>query len=129
MAMDAWSFRCACYHSIHSYALSARVSPVAFYEGTGYLYHSICVSLSQFPLHNRIHIFFLNVQDHKSKAISVLSKIYDFSRLEDEIDYLTTQIEEERQKRANIRYMDVFRIKEIRLAFIVGAGLQVRVKI
>jgi len=66
----------------------------------------------------------LFMKDHKSKAISVLSKIYDFSRLEDEIDYLTTQIEEERQKRANIRYMDVFRIKEIRLAFIVGAGLQ-----
>ena len=129
MAMDAWSFRPACHRSVHSYDLSAGVSPVAFYEGTRYLYHSICVSLTQFPLHNRIHIFYLNVQNDKSKAISVLSKIYDFSRLEDEIDYLTAQVEEERQKRANIRYMDVFRIKQIRLAFVVGAGLQVRVEI
>lgn len=129
MAMDAWSFRRACHHSVHSYDLSARVSPVAFYEGTRYLYHSICVSLTQFPLHKCIHIFYLNVQNDKSKAISVLSKIYDFARLEDEIDYLTAQVEEERQKRANVRYLDVFRIKEIRLAFVVGAGLQVRVKI
>lgn len=66
------------------------------------------------------------MQDDKSKAISVLSKIYDFPRLEDEIDYLSSQLEEEQHKKKNVSYMDVFKSKEIRLAFLAGAGLQVQ---
>ncbi|XP_038898024.1 inositol transporter 1 [Benincasa hispida] len=66
----------------------------------------------------------LFMKDDKSKAISVLSKIYDFPRLEDEIDYLSSQLEEEKHKKKNVSYMDVFKSKEIRLAFLAGAGLQ-----
>ena len=66
------------------------------------------------------------MQNDRSKAISVLSKIYEFPRLEDEIDYLSSQLEEEQKKRKDVSYWDVFRRKEIRLAFLAGAGLQVR---
>lgn len=41
MAMDAWSFRRPSCHSVLSYALYARVSPMAFYEGTENLNHYI----------------------------------------------------------------------------------------
>uniref|UniRef100_A0A803Q6X9 Major facilitator superfamily (MFS) profile domain-containing protein n=1 Tax=Cannabis sativa TaxID=3483 RepID=A0A803Q6X9_CANSA len=43
---------------------------------------------------------------------------------EDEVEYLNSQLEEERQKKRDVRYLDVFRRKEIRLAFLAGAGLQ-----
>ncbi|KAG6667450.1 inositol transporter 1 [Carya illinoinensis] len=66
----------------------------------------------------------LFMKDDRSKAIDVLSKIYNFARLEDEIDYLTDQLEQERQNRSKVRYLDVFKTKEIRLAFLAGAGLQ-----
>ncbi|GLT57435.1 hypothetical protein SLA2020_304070 [Shorea laevis] len=65
----------------------------------------------------------LFMKDDKNKAISVLSKIYDLARLEDEIEHLTAALEEESQKSV-IRYSDVFKIKEIRIAFLAGAGLQ-----
>lgn len=55
----------------------------------------------------------------------MLSNIYTYERLEDEVNYLTAVSEQEMQKRKNIRYMDVFRSMEIRNAFFVGAGLQV----
>lgn len=68
----------------------------------------------------------LRVQNRKEEAVDILSKIYDFARLEDEVDFLTTQSEQERQKRKNIKLGDVFKSKEIKLAFLVGAGLQVK---
>lgn len=55
----------------------------------------------------------------------MLIKIYNYERLEDEVDYLTNLAEQERQKRKQVRYTDVFKSKEIRAAFFVGAGLQV----
>jgi SP family myo-inositol transporter-like MFS transporter 13 len=67
------------------------------------------------------------VQNERSKAIAVLSRIYDIARLEDEIDYLIAQSEEENQKKSDVRWTDVLKVKEIRLAFLAGAGLQVRV--
>lgn len=67
-----------------------------------------------------------NLQDRKDEAISVLSKIYDVARLEDEIDYLNAQLEEEHQKKKDASYWDVFKTKEMRLAFLAGAGLQVK---
>ncbi|XP_004296737.1 PREDICTED: inositol transporter 1 isoform X1 [Fragaria vesca subsp. vesca] len=66
----------------------------------------------------------LFMKDDKEKAITVLSKIYEVSRLEDEIEYLSCQAEEERHKKKDVSYWQVFRSKEIRLAFLVGAGLQ-----
>lgn len=66
----------------------------------------------------------LFMKNDRDKAISVLSRIYGLSRLEDEIDYLSAQAEEERQKKRDVRYSDVFKSKEIRLAFLAGAGLQ-----
>lgn len=59
----------------------------------------------------------------------MLSKIYDVARLEDEIDYLAAQAEEERHKKKDVSYLQVFKRKEIRLAFLVGAGLQVRLSV
>ncbi|KAJ1385838.1 Sugar/inositol transporter [Sesbania bispinosa] len=67
----------------------------------------------------------LFIKNRKNEAVDVLSNIYDLSRLEDEVDFLTAQSEQDRQKRNNVRFSDVFKSKEIRLAFLVGAGLQV----
>lgn len=66
----------------------------------------------------------LFTKNRKNEAVDVISKIYDFARLEDEVDFLTAQSEQERQRRNNIKFTDVFKSKEIRLAFLVGAGLQ-----
>ncbi|KAI7739004.1 hypothetical protein M8C21_030537, partial [Ambrosia artemisiifolia] len=66
----------------------------------------------------------LYMKKSKSEAIVVLSKIYDPLRLEVELDQLSSALEEERQRKNAISYLDVFRIKEIRLAFFAGAGLQ-----
>lgn len=65
------------------------------------------------------------LQNRKDEAIDVLSKIYDLSRLEDEVDFLTAQSEQDRQKRKNAKLGNAFKSKEIRLAFLVGAGLLV----
>ena len=46
--------------------------------------------------------------------------------LEDKIDFLSFQLEEECQKKRDVRYLDVFKTKEVRLAFIAGVELQVR---
>lgn len=59
-----------------------------------------------------------------SEAIAMLSKIYDPVRLEDELHQLSVALDEERRNRNSVKYRDVFRIKEIRLAFVAGAGLQ-----
>ncbi|XP_024444641.1 inositol transporter 1 isoform X2 [Populus trichocarpa] len=66
----------------------------------------------------------LFMKDNKAKAIAILSKIYDVARLQDEIDHLSITEEEECQKRNDVKISDVFKSKEIRLAFLVGAGLQ-----
>ncbi|KAK3014809.1 hypothetical protein RJ639_009636 [Escallonia herrerae] len=66
----------------------------------------------------------LYMKKEKSQAIVVLSKIYDPYRLEEEIDQLAAALEEERQRKNAVRYSDVFRSEEIRLAFLAGAGLQ-----
>ncbi|KAK7295859.1 hypothetical protein RJT34_18771 [Clitoria ternatea] len=65
----------------------------------------------------------LFIKNRKNEAVDVLSKIYDLARLEDEVDFLTAQSEQERQRRSNIKFWHVFKSKEIRLAFLVGAGL------
>ncbi|XVF41354.1 hypothetical protein PTKIN_Ptkin01aG0273500 [Pterospermum kingtungense] len=62
--------------------------------------------------------------DEKAKAIAVLSKIYDIAQFGDEVDHFSAALEEEWQRKRTIRYLDVFRTKEIRLAFLAGAGLQ-----
>ncbi|CAK7322590.1 unnamed protein product [Dovyalis caffra] len=66
----------------------------------------------------------LFMKDDKAKAIVILSKIYEIERLEDEIDNLSAAADEERQKRKDVKISDVFKSKEIRLAFFAGAGLQ-----
>ncbi|XP_019172567.1 PREDICTED: inositol transporter 1 isoform X1 [Ipomoea nil] len=66
----------------------------------------------------------LYMKKDKSEAVVVLSKIYDPYRLEEEIDQLATALEEERFRKQAVRYSDVFRSKELRLAFFAGAGLQ-----
>ncbi|XP_039010763.1 inositol transporter 1-like isoform X1 [Hibiscus syriacus] len=66
----------------------------------------------------------LFMKNEKDKAIAVLSNIYEIARLEDEVDHLSAAEEEERQRKKTVRYLDVFRTKEIRLAFLAGAGLQ-----
>ncbi|KAL4578370.1 hypothetical protein LXL04_014492 [Taraxacum kok-saghyz] len=59
-----------------------------------------------------------------SEAIAMLSKIYDPDRLEEELHQLSIALNEERRNRNSVRYRDVIKIKEIRLAFVAGAGLQ-----
>lgn len=66
----------------------------------------------------------LFMKDDKTTAVAVLSKIYAPDRLEDEIDSLSAALEEERRRKSNVRYQDVFKSKEIRIAFLAGAGLQ-----
>ncbi|XP_048496941.1 inositol transporter 1 isoform X2 [Beta vulgaris subsp. vulgaris] len=61
-------------------------------------------------------------QKDRSQAAEVLSKIYDPFRLEDELDLLAAAAEEEQKQKA-VSIVDVFRIKELRLAFLAGGGL------
>ncbi|XP_020584667.1 inositol transporter 1 isoform X2 [Phalaenopsis equestris] len=60
----------------------------------------------------------------KVQAISVLSKIYDSDRLEEEIDLLASASTEDLCSNQTVSYFDVFRSKEMRHAFLAGAGLQ-----
>ncbi|XP_074291920.1 inositol transporter 1-like [Silene latifolia] len=64
----------------------------------------------------------LYMKKDKAQAAEVLSRIYDPFRLEDELDLLAAAAEEERKQKA-VQIMDVFRIKEVRLAFLAGGGL------
>ncbi|XP_028759854.1 inositol transporter 1 isoform X1 [Neltuma alba] len=66
----------------------------------------------------------LFMKDRQNEAVNVLSKIYDFARLEDEVEFLRVQSEQDHQKTKEIKYWDVFKFKQIRLAFLAGAGLQ-----
>ncbi|CAN8286670.1 unnamed protein product [Cochlearia groenlandica] len=66
----------------------------------------------------------LFMKNRKSEAVQVLARIYDISRLDDEIDHLSAAEEEEKLRKGNVSYLDVFRSKELRLAFFAGAGLQ-----
>ncbi|CAN0858058.1 Inositol transporter 1 [Linum grandiflorum] len=63
----------------------------------------------------------LYIKNDETKAISVLAKIYDMDRLEDEIEDLSAASKDDRNR---VTYFDVFKTKEIRLAFLAGAGLQ-----
>jgi MFS transporter, SP family, solute carrier family 2 (myo-inositol transporter), member 13 len=67
----------------------------------------------------------LFMKNRKNEAVDVISNIYDLARLEDEVDFLTAEAEQDRQKNMNVKFGDVFKSKEIRLAFMVGAGLMV----
>ncbi|KAJ0972999.1 hypothetical protein J5N97_020958 [Dioscorea zingiberensis] len=64
----------------------------------------------------------LYMRNKKAKAITALAKIYDPDRLEEEIDLLSDVYVEPGN---SVSYFDVFKSKEIRLAFFTGAGLQV----
>ncbi|OVA04606.1 Sugar/inositol transporter [Macleaya cordata] len=66
----------------------------------------------------------LYMKNEKSEAIAVLAKIYDPDRLEEEIEQLSVALEEETLSKSSVKYGDVFKSKEIRLAFLAGAGLQ-----
>ncbi|XP_042438176.1 inositol transporter 1-like [Zingiber officinale] len=65
----------------------------------------------------------LFLKKDKTEAITVLSKIYDPHRLENEIDELTVASEEDMNSQ-NVGCFDVLNSKEMRLAFLAGAGLQ-----
>lgn len=64
------------------------------------------------------------MQSRENDAVIVLGKIYGFDRLEDEVALLTAQSQQDCQKRDNVGLWHVFKSKEIRLAFLAGAGLQ-----
>lgn len=66
----------------------------------------------------------LYMNKDKAEAIVVLSRIYGPYRLEEEINQLSIALEEEEQRKNSVSYWDVFKLKEIRLAFLAGAGLQ-----
>ncbi|CAM0904048.1 unnamed protein product [Alopecurus aequalis] len=63
-------------------------------------------------------------KDEKAKAIAVLEQIYDSGRLEEEVDLLASSSMHEFQSNCTGSYLDIFRSKELRLAFCAGAGLQ-----
>nr|XP_029151644.1 inositol transporter 1-like [Arachis hypogaea] len=63
-------------------------------------------------------------KNRKEEATTVLSKIYPSPRLEDEIAILEDHLEQESKNKVKVKFSDVFKLKEIRLAFICGAGLQ-----
>lgn len=134
MAMDAWGIRGACYCSIRSHAIFARISTLALHEGDDSCFYSIFEVFFTWKISIMLFVsllivdFFLLLkfsQKEKSDAIAVLSKIYDPLRLEEEIDQLATALEEEHQRKIKVSYFDVIRVKELRLAFFAGAGMQV----
>ncbi|XP_047066066.1 inositol transporter 1 [Lolium rigidum] len=63
-------------------------------------------------------------KDEKAKAIAVLEQIYDSDRLDEEVDLLASSSMHEFQSNCTGSYLDIFRSKELRLAFCAGAGLQ-----
>ncbi|XP_062226027.1 inositol transporter 1-like isoform X2 [Phragmites australis] len=63
-------------------------------------------------------------KDEKAKAIAVLEKIYDSDRLEEEVELLASSSMHEFQSDNTGSYLDIFKSKELRLAFFAGAGLQ-----
>lgn len=63
-------------------------------------------------------------KDEKAKAIAVLERIYESDRLEEEVELLATSSMHEFQSNNTGSYLDVFKSKELRLAFFAGAGLQ-----
>ena len=67
------------------------------------------------------------MQNEKEQAVLVLSRIYDPDRLEEEKDLLSAAADENTEFRDSVRYLDVFKSKEMRLAFFAGAGLQVKI--
>lgn len=67
----------------------------------------------------------LFMKNRKDEAVDVLSNIYDLARLEDEVEFLTAEANQDIRKKKKARFRDVFKSKEIRLAFMVGAGLMV----
>lgn len=62
--------------------------------------------------------------NQKDKAIEILSKIYAFPRLNEEIDILSSSSNLDVMLNAKPSYLDIFKNKELRLAFCAGAGLQ-----
>lgn len=66
----------------------------------------------------------LYMKNEKAKAIAVLAKIYDPARLKEEKDLLSVASVEDLEFENSVIYSDVFKSKEIRLAFFTGAGLQ-----
>lgn len=66
------------------------------------------------------------MQNEKEQAVSVLSKIYDPDRLEEEKVLLSVASDENIESKDSAKYLDVFKSKEMRLAFFAGAGLQVK---
>ncbi|KAK1683990.1 hypothetical protein QYE76_044838 [Lolium multiflorum] len=63
-------------------------------------------------------------KDEKAKAIAVLEQIYDSDRLDEEVELLASSSMHEFQSNCTGSYLDIFRSKELRLAFCAGAGLQ-----
>ena len=127
MALDAWGIGCACCPAILLYAMFARVPTLALLKGETFTSQIFLVALifKFFPCSLRNLHYSPFLQKEKAKAAEVLSNIYDPFRLEDELDLLAAAAEEERKKRA-VHISDVFRRKELRLAFIAGGGLLVR---
>lgn len=66
----------------------------------------------------------LYMKNEKEQAVLVLSRIYDPDRLEEEKDLLSAAADENTEFRDSVRYLDVFKSKEMRLAIFAGAGLQ-----
>jgi len=66
----------------------------------------------------------LYLKDEKTKAINVLEKIYDPDRLQEELDSLSAAADDQHNSSKSIGYLDIFKIKEIRIAFFTGASLQ-----
>eukprot|EP01018_Ginkgo_biloba_P032817 Gb_10436 [translate_table: standard] len=66
-------------------------------------------------------------QNKRVKAVAILEKIYEPSRLKSEIEQLSADLEEELQERDSperVGYIDLLKSKEIRVALFVGVGLQ-----
>ncbi|MED6185492.1 hypothetical protein PIB30_057604 [Stylosanthes scabra] len=66
----------------------------------------------------------LYFKNRKEAAANVMAKIYPSPRLEDEIEILESHLAKEQENKVKVKYSDVFKLKEIRAAFICGAGLQ-----
>jgi hypothetical protein len=121
MALDAWSCCCASSRTVCADAFSARIAPLAIPEGYWrlFLVMSYLFDLLFLPYIN------FSVQGEKAKAIAVLEQIYDSDRLDEEVELLASASMHEFQSNCTGSYLDIFRSKELRLAFCAGAGLQV----
>jgi hypothetical protein len=80
------------------------------------------IHVSRFQL-SRVYLFF--IIGYEIKINSCAREMYDSDRQQDEIDQLAVSSRHDSQSGKNVSCLNVFESKEVRLALLTGAGLEI----